>query len=1044
MPNHYALQAGQCNVWAAVVFSTTVHSSDKDESLDAWKTAQGYTDVRDGSWVPLTGAQSGHHDLFVQYDYMVGTDGHSHQPSLDALNMVQAAFLNHNIYVHFVPGNAITEDTCTTDYPNATPPNYCMFPNEQGVVAWKTGLEAIKAWPANMTSCAAGGNCTPRFQPGRKDSYHYVLFGHSLALPTWSVQAGTLQSIQGSTAQMTVTTSAAIDSGACPARVTIDGALANPNLNGVYLVGGCSGNTLTLSNINPNANVSNVSYPGSPPEPQLAIYSSTTDTTSGFSDVGGGDTAITLGKWGTQAQLVNVQAGTLMHELGHTLGLTHGGRYYPNGSTTPAFEQNCKPNYQSVMNYLFQVDLLQSDSQGDLALDYSDRALNALNEGSLNTQGLTGANGPAYPYTKWYSPSSPTPDSTAASSHCDGTPIGPNDPDQTMFETEGPASPISWTTSQEDVNFDGSISLALDGYDDWDNLDLGQIGASGNDNVSGLIYLIGNEYQLPIGSDSFGGGGGIRAAGGGGGGIRAAGGGGGGISAGGGGGGGIRAAGGGGGGIRAAGGGGGGIRAAGGGGGGMREADYPTIDSYARPPRDVMANGGVVTWEAPTFGVVQQYNVYSSAKGFAAPIATVPATTYSFQDPSPVPGATYYVTTVDQGPAGQSRESTPTSSIAYQAALTLNPANPTNPPLTYNSSETLGTSGGSGRGTVTYQVSGSCTLTGAQPNSVQLTANSGTGSCSVTATKAGSVVSNDIYNPVTSPPLTVPVQPANAKITVSPYSVVYDGNPHTATGTATGIETPPANLTALLSLSRTTHTNAGKYTDSWTFAGNNNYNPLTGTVTDTIAQANTATALSATPNPTDFGQSVSLRATVTPVAPGAGTATGTVKFNDGSTTLASVTMSNSAATFTTSSLAAGTHNLTALYSGDANFILSTSAILAEQVLCGVLLSISPSTVRQGGTVTVTAQVISCATTAQTVVVDFLLTGPLQPNRCGSTKSDIFKTPPFTLPPKTSKTVSFPFPILNGVCTGTYSITATTLVGGKAVSSSTASLTVTSR
>ena len=36
---------------------------------------------------------------------------------------------------------------------------------------------------------------------------------------------------------------------------------------------------------------------------------------------------------------------------------SHGGLYYDTpGSYVPTFEANCKPNYQSIMNYLFQLD----------------------------------------------------------------------------------------------------------------------------------------------------------------------------------------------------------------------------------------------------------------------------------------------------------------------------------------------------------------------------------------------------------------------------------------------------------------------------------------------------------------------------------------------------------------------------------------------------------------------------------------------------------------------------------------------------------------
>ena len=51
---------------------------------------------------------------------------------------------------------------------------------------------------------------------------------------------------------------------------------------------------------------------------------------------------------------------------------------------------------------------------------------------------------------------------------------------------------------------------------------------------------------------------------------------------------------------------------------------------------------------------------------------------------------------------------------------------------------------------------------------------------------------------------------------VTPYSVTYDGNSHTATGTATGVG--GVDLGSDLNLSGTTHTNAGTYgSDGWTF-----------------------------------------------------------------------------------------------------------------------------------------------------------------------------------------------------------------------------------
>jgi hypothetical protein len=76
---------------------------------------------------------------------------------------------------------------------------------------------------------------------------------------------------------------------------------------------------------------------------------------------------------------------------------------------------------------------------------------------------------------------------------------------------------------------------------------------------------------------------------------------------------------------------------------------------------------------------------------------------------------------------------------------------------------------------------------------------------------------------------------ANATITVSPYSVTYDGKGHTATGTATGVL---GEALGGLDLTGTTHSAAGAYTDTWTFTDTTgNYNNASGTVSDKIAKA---------------------------------------------------------------------------------------------------------------------------------------------------------------------------------------------------------------
>ncbi|AKQ46904.1 hypothetical protein TH63_16720 [Rufibacter radiotolerans] len=72
---------------------------------------------------------------------------------------------------------------------------------------------------------------------------------------------------------------------------------------------------------------------------------------------------------------------------------------------------------------------------------------------------------------------------------------------------------------------------------------------------------------------------------------------------------------------------------------------------------------------------------------------------------------------------------------------------------------------------------------------------------------------------------------ANAVVVVTPYSGIYDGNSHTASGTATGVN--GEILTANLSFA-SSFTNVPGGTTAWSFAGGNNYNNASGNATVTI------------------------------------------------------------------------------------------------------------------------------------------------------------------------------------------------------------------
>ena len=80
------------------------------------------------------------------------------------------------------------------------------------------------------------------------------------------------------------------------------------------------------------------------------------------------------------------------------------------------------------------------------------------------------------------------------------------------------------------------------------------------------------------------------------------------------------------------------------------------------------------------------------------------------------------------------------------------------------------------------------------------------------------------------------------------------------------------------------------------------------------------------------GQVVTFTATVSSVAPGMDTPTGSVSFMDGTTVLGTAPLDSSdTATFSSSTLAVGSHAITAVYDGDSFFTTNSSAVLTQTV-----------------------------------------------------------------------------------------------------------------
>ena len=311
----------------------------------------------------------------------------------------------------------------------------------------------------------------------------------------------------------------------------------------------------------------------------------------------------------------------------------------------------------------------------------------------------------------------------------------------------------------------------------------------------------------------------------------------------------------------------------------------------------------------------------------------------------------------------------PTTSVPF--TVTINKANQAPLTITGPTSATFGgadqaitTSGGSGTGGLTFSA-GASTACSIVANQLHVT--SGTGTCSITATKAG----DDDYNPTTSVPFTVTINKASSTTTVTctgtPFT--YDGTAHGCTAAVTGVGglNQPVSVSysgrnsTVYGPSATAPTNAGDYTASATFGGDLNHSGSSNSADFVINKSSTTTSLTQDSPFTNYGQSVTFTATVASVLPGGGVPSGSVQFKDGPTIIGTVALDGAGqAQLVTSSLAVGGHSITATYAATSNYLGSVSGSVSHSVfqagttttITGVNLS-TPTVVGQSYTVSFT-------------------------------------------------------------------------------------------
>ena len=183
-------------------------------------------------------------------------------------------------------------------------------------------------------------------------------------------------------------------------------------------------------------------------------------------------------------------------------------------------------------------------------------------------------------------------------------------------------------------------------------------------------------------------------------------------------------------------------------------------------------------------------------------------------------------------------------------------------------------------------------------------------------------------------------QPVTFSATVTDiYGAIPDGELVTFydDGTAIGTGTTAGGVATFTTSSLTAKTHTVKAT----YAGDGVFKPSSGTVMQVVDKYPTTTALSSSLNPSNYGQTVTFTATVTPTGPYP--LTGKVVFKDGTTWIGAATLSSGVATLTKSQLAVGTRSITATYNGDASNGNSVPAAITQTVSQASLTMVLTST-----------------------------------------------------------------------------------------------------
>jgi hypothetical protein len=265
-----------------------------------------------------------------------------------------------------------------------------------------------------------------------------------------------------------------------------------------------------------------------------------------------------------------------------------------------------------------------------------------------------------------------------------------------------------------------------------------------------------------------------------------------------------------------------------------------------------------------------------------------------------------------------------------------------------------------GTHTITATYGGSSAYSSSTSSSTILTVSA---SSSLTSTTTSLASSNYSTTSGTALTLTATVSPSAATGTVA----FYDTTTSTELGTGS-LSSGTATLTTSLSAVET-HAVDAVYSGDSTYATSTS--SAISIVIGSSSSSSATIALSVSPSMVTYGTGVALAAIVTPL-----TSTGTVTFYDGSTQIgtASLVSGSAVAALTTTSLAVGSHTITAQYSAltsnaaAVTVTAATSGSFTARAACGYTADGATGLeVLSGGTLATTGQSYSTSTSNQNAI-----------------------------------------------------------------------------